>query len=180
MYQVKSSLFRLSAVFFFCAGIWAPSLFGTMLGDTLTISRGFPNATTSLTQLTGSPTTVVLGNSDQVNDSIHVIINPEATTIFLDFTSSSAYIGDATTFDGYVFTGFSNTIQDVSFVSSGITISSAQTTFGDDFIQVNLASSFSPSSTIEINVEFSASVPEPSSIFLLLTGFLGLFVFKIS
>ncbi len=146
----------------------------TMIGDELLIRRAFPNVETDFT--TPVSTTVIAGTSDIVTlQAPFWVINPEANNIIIDVEGSSGMGGSPSTFDGIVFTGFSNNITNVSVVTDvGNLVFGVD--FGSNFINLNLSGGFDSSDFINLQVDFAPVVPEPTSWILL--G-LGAFVIRI-
>ncbi|MEH8015924.1 hypothetical protein MN202_01645 [Rheinheimera muenzenbergensis] len=135
-----------------------------MIGDTLTIDRLYPNLNSHYQP--SVETTVAAGNSDAINAFLHELIDPEDTSVTIQWISSSYFLGSVNVFDGYRFTGFSETIKNVK-VSDIFNVSLFDLDFGDDFINLNFDSAFDSSSFLILDVEFApASVSEPNSIFL--------------
>jgi len=172
-------LFKLciTAVLFFL--VIFNSAFASMIGDTLTIRRAYPDLNTDFSNLPRVTTVVEFGNADIISNQPGLYtINPESNSIFFDFTSPSEFGGTSTTFDGFEFTGFSNTISNAFITDiSGVTI--VDLTFGDNFITLNLADRFDSSSLINIGVDFeSNAVPIPPSLFLFLSGLISLFGYR--
>jgi hypothetical protein len=155
----------------------------SMIGDTLTITRFYPDlATIYDAPVDAIPGVVVVtatvgpdpGASPQPS---HYSIDLEANSISFDFLNSSSFVGMpgpvysvANPFDGLQFLGFSLDIQNVT-VGSAIGITVVELLFGSDFINLNLASAFDAASSLTLNVEFApTAVPEPGTLALVGIG----------
>jgi hypothetical protein len=151
----------------------------SMIGDTITINRLYPNLVTLfLSPPPGFVSTVVAaGPSDAVSPQPSLYsINLEANGILFDFLAPSAFVGSAAgDFDGLQFIGFSQAIQNVTVTNvAGITV--ADLGFGANFINLNLNGAFTASSILDLHVDFVAvsGIPEPATLMLLGMGILGL------
>jgi hypothetical protein len=145
----------------------------TMLGNTLTFERLYPDlSTTYLGPFTPPTTIAAAGPGDAVqwiaNNIVYATIDPDANG--LTFSLIGTYIGTGGVFDGYRISGFSQDILAVTpdpNYTGGLTITPA---FGNGpgarYITVNLAGNANPPFTL--GVEFAPStghngVPEPRS-----------------
>lgn len=148
----------------------------SMIGDTLTINRLFPDLATVFAPPVS--TVVQAGPADAVSPQATLYtINPEANNILIDFIASSAFLGQAgnAPFDGLQFLGFDEDIVSVTVVqATGIVV--AEIVFGNNFINLNLDGEFNADSFLNLAVVFapSAQVPGPGAFSLLALGFAGL------
>ena len=154
-------------------GSGAVSAAPTLIGDTISFLRAYPDAATPYGPLIPN-TTIVAGTSDQVAwpSTAPAMFNPEANSISLTFGTVTEYIGSGATFDGFVISGFNNEILSASLLSnsSGLNVS---LTNGLNSISIDL-NGFTVaggSLTFAVNLKDSISnVPEPSSLALLAVG----------
>ncbi len=159
----------------------AQTAHASMIGDTLVSNRLFPDL---LTPYCGPPcvgasvsTVVQAGMADVFANQLLYLINPEANSILIDFTASSGFGGTATIFDGFEFLGFSNTIQNVAYTASGVTVVFAD--FGSNYIHLNLNGQFDANSFVNLDITFApTTVPEPNTLMLMLFGALWLFAIR--
>jgi hypothetical protein len=85
----------------------------------------------------------------------HALVNIDSNTITLDYQNSSAFIGTGgSTFDGYVFTGFSSPITNAQLVSSDIGV--AVVSFDNDAIYLDLSGGFAAGYKVVISFEVEA------------------------
>ncbi len=173
--------FKTHLMFLLCFVAFSPSLFATtMLGDTITITRHFPDLNTIFTS--SSPTggivvtTVQEGTGDIVSTQpVHYSINPESNNIIIDFSdSNTGFGGTETTFDGISIVGFSQELLNATLVQSvGM---NALVTFTQDRLNINMnGGNPTGNELINVSLTFSNPVPEPSSFIFLGLGvmFLG-------
>lgn len=146
-----------------------------LIGETLTFARAYPTTTTPYWNPSSTTTTVTAGTDDVITwkwlpgASGTTSINPEATNITWSGTTSQ-YIGNQTTFDGFIVSGFNSDIASVSVLNSGgFTIDIAPTLRS---FSVNLSGT---GSSFVLDVQL-APVPEPSAVALVVTGFIALFL----
>lgn len=164
------------ALFIAIVCVAAQTAHASMIGDTLTINRLFPDL---LTHFAPAVSTVVqAGPADAVSPQATLYtINPEANNILIDFIASSGFWDQPGPFpfDGLQFLGFSEDIESVAVVqATGISV--AELDFGDDFINLNLEGLFDANSFLNLEVVFAQSqeVPEPGALSLLAVGFAAL------
>lgn len=144
----------------------------SMLGDTLTFRRAYPNIGTDFAPPVS--TTVTADSSDLVTlQPPFWKIDPSANNILIDVEGISGMLGSSTVFDGIVVTGFSNIISNASFTTNDPAFVYGLT-FDTVSIELNLTGPFDGSEEIDIAVEF-ASVPDAGSTVILIgAGLLGL------
>jgi len=146
-----------------------------LLGDTLTFTRAYPSPDTPF--LTFNPvsvsTMVTADDSDSISWEISLFpgqplydIDPGATGIEWQFTSTSAFVTGDGFFDGFVVTGFGNDIASVSL--SGNTSSlDIQVSHSERQIFIDLSGPYSSGTGFALSV---AVVPGPTSAALLTAG----------
>lgn len=144
----------------------------TLLGDTISFLRAYPN--TSTQYLSSIPdTTVSAGTSDQVSWIVsgitYATFDPEALSIDISL-AYSGYGGPGAAFDGYVISGFDHDIQSIA-ATNGTGYSVTSTLLGPRAIAINLVGL--SSGTLSIELTLAQQVPEPASVGLMLAG-LGL------
>lgn len=152
----------------------APSVANaSMIGDTITINRLFPDLATIYTPPADSipgtvTTTVVVGPEGASPQPTLYSIDIGSNSIVFDFLAPSAFDATAGVFDGLQFLGFSQAIGNVSAVSSGISVGNLA--FGGNFINLDLDGLFDGNSSLSLQVEFAAptAVPEPGTLALAL------------
>jgi hypothetical protein len=132
-----------------------------MIGDVLTIERLYPDLNTNY-QVPPVSTVVTIGGADTVTVQNYELFNPEATRISIDWYGSSSYAGDATIFNGFRFTGFSNVVQNVK-ATDVTNISITELNFGSNFITLKLNGPFDNSSFLNLQVQFTP-VPVPAAL----------------
>lgn len=155
----------------------------TLLGDTLTFARGYPDPSTPYgVDPLSVTTTVAAGTSDQVAWSstggwgaesgiTYARFNAEATSIEVSLPNSGVYIDTAPGFfDGYVISGFDHDIVDASGNYSGLTLSWLSRELRLDFLGAIPVGSF----TIELRLADDPvqGVPEPGAAWLVGTALL--------
>ena len=142
----------------------------TLLGETLTFQRFYPDTATTFGPTFTQPTvTVVAGDGDDtswvVNGVTYLTARSEADTISLEFFGGN--YGAPVEFDGYGITGFSKPPTEVLVTSAGV--GGYSVTFTQNALYVNLASGCA-SCTGTILLDFTSAVPEPSALALFLAG----------
>lgn len=146
----------------------------SMIGDTITINRLYPDLSTIYTPpddlIPGTViTTVIAGPEGASPQPTLYSIDLGSNNIVFDFLAPSAFGGaPAGVFDGLQFLGFSQAIENVTAVSAGISV--AGLAFGSDFINLDLDGAFNADASLTLQVDFAAptAVPEPSTLALAL------------
>ncbi len=173
-YITIKTIFKYATIIFLLLIAPINSVFASMIGDTLTFRRAYPDITTDFAPSVS--TIVESGNADIVsNQPGFLTINPESNNIIFDFPVSSAFGGTASVFDGFEITGFSNAITNAFiFDVTGVTI--VGLSFSDKLINLNLAGRYEANSFINMGIEFAPNpVPIPGSVFLFFVGLILLF-----
>jgi len=150
----------------------------TMIGDTITINRLFPDLFTIFGDPpipgagSGAVTTIVLVGPEAASPQPTLYsIDLGSNSIVFDFLATSGFGGaPAGVFDGLQFLGFSQAIANVSASATGISV--AGLSFGTDFINLDLDGVFDGNASLTLQVDFAAptAVPEPSTLVLALLG----------
>lgn len=171
---------RTFAALALAASVPAQAALVTMLGDTLSFKRAYPDTVTQFGQAIAD-TTVAAGTSDKVNwlspgGVLFATIDPEALTIQFD-TRESIYEGTSTIFDGFLVSGFDHDIASV-FVQGNTTSFSVDLQQGLRSFAMSLSGQSPTPGVITLGVTLvdsnsNGTVPVPATASLLLLG-LGL------
>jgi hypothetical protein len=89
----------------------------TLIGDTLSFLRAYPDTNTPFGPAIPS-TTVAAGTSDMVNWFSYVFIDPEADHISFQVPALTGFGLDGAPFDGFIVSGFDTDIDSVSLLSN--------------------------------------------------------------
>ena len=144
----------------------------TLLGDTISFLRAYPNTSTQYSSSIPD-TTVSAGTSDRVSwivsGQTYTTFDPEALSIGIT-TAYSGYGSPGSAFDGYVISGFDHDIQSIA-VTNGTSYTVMTTLLDPRTIAIDLKGL--SSGTFSIGLTFAQPIPEPASVGLMLAG-LGL------
>ena len=169
--------FALVALCIVVASFVAPArASASMIGDLITVTRYYPDLSTIYTAPPDAipgfvVVTPVVGLDPGASPQpVQYSIDIEATSIYFDFGSPSAFGGTAAIFDGLRFSGISPLISGVGVGSVG-GISVVGLAFGQiaglSYIDVNLAGVYASDAHLRLDVRF---VPEPTLLALLGLG----------
>lgn len=142
----------------------------TLIGDTISFMRAYPNASTQYGPAIPS-TTVAAGTSDVVAwGGPGITIDPEADSIRFNFSASSNFIGNGVTFDGFVVSGIDAEITALSILSNTTSftpVSLVNTVHG---FTINFGNRSTGSVVVGLQLHNTTPVPEPTSLLLAAFG----------
>lgn len=145
----------------------------SLIGDTISFLRAYPNTTTQYGNAIPD-TTVVAGAADVVSwtfgsNATSTTFDPEANSVRFDFLTATTYLTTGATFDGYVVSGIDATIDSLSILGNSTSYSVAALTHDGHSFRIALNGSSGPGSVV-IGLQFASAVPEPTSAMLALGG----------
>jgi len=157
---------------------------GTLVGDTLTVIRVFPDASTPYTAWDpySVPILVAADASDKFVwevSGFQTIIDPGIDTIEFGFPVVSRFDTDATTFDGFTISGFSNSLASASIVSNTTGMTAVVNLVGQE-LQLSFAgANLGDTTGLTVGVTFAAAIPEPGTWSLFLSGIAAVAAFSL-
>ncbi|MCF6438834.1 hypothetical protein L1077_05240 [Pseudoalteromonas luteoviolacea] len=144
---------KIVSLFLFTMSFMTFNSLATVIGDTATIHRAYPDIYTNFV----SPVSTVVtdDSSDAVMVQSHALININSATITIDYKNSSGFGGaDGRTFDGYIFRGFSFPITQANLIRSDI--QTTHVTFDQDNIYIDISGGFSAGDKIIVSFEVAS------------------------
>jgi len=156
---------------------------GTLVGDTLTVIRVFPDASTPYTAWDPYSVSIMVApdGSDTFDwqvSGFQTIINPGVDSIEFGFPVASRFDTDAITFDGFTISGFSNSLASASILSNTTGLTAVVSLVGQE-LQLSLAgANLGDTTGLTVGVTFAAAVPEPGTWSLFLSGIAAVAAFS--
>ncbi|HOW36364.1 MAG TPA: PEP-CTERM sorting domain-containing protein [Candidatus Omnitrophota bacterium] len=149
-----------------------------LLGDSISAAHYFPNLSTI--DLNMGSQTVVAGTSDVFNYYSYYSVNPEDTSILVDFLADGGYSWVDATFNGLVISNIDDIITNVSIDTNLVGWDISRLSYDDHTLRANWQGlAFDSSKYFNFSlttVDHLPTVPEPASLSLLATGLLGFLV----
>ncbi|AOT13695.1 hypothetical protein [Pseudoalteromonas luteoviolacea] len=141
---------KIVSLLVFMMSLMAFNSLASVIGDTATIHRAYPNIYTNYVPPVS--TVVTADATDAVMLQSHTLININNGTITIDFQNSSRFVGaDGHTFDGYIFRGFSFPITQANLIRSDI--QTTHVTFDQDNIYIDISGGFSSGDKIIVSFD---------------------------
>ncbi|OYU99195.1 MAG: hypothetical protein CFE45_13800 [Burkholderiales bacterium PBB5] len=149
----------------------APAQAVSLIGETLSFHRYYPDTTTAYgVPFTPQTVTVVAGSADNSSWGTYVVFMPEATTITLQIGVPIGMIGAGSVFDGFAVSGFSfapNQAYIASNTSGPVELSFSGNALYLDFVKNYPAYTYPTGSIV---IAFQNPVPEPATWILFAAG----------
>ena len=151
---------------------------GTLVGDTLTFIRAFPDASTPYTGW--EPNSVSILVEPDASDTFvwqvsgfQTNINPGISTIEFDFPVVSRFDTDASTFDGFTISGITSSLVSASVVSNTTGMVAVVSVVGQELHLSLAGGNLGGITGLTVGVTFASAIPEPGTWSLFLAGIAG-------
>lgn len=153
---MKSSLLRILGL---SLAVGCSSAYATLIGDTITITKYYPNTATPVLSLT---TVVSAGTGDTLNDSGVLTINPGATGLVFQVLFPFGYL--SAPFNGFIVTGIDDTLTGVTVSTNLGGWTSSRIAFDAHSTSLNLQNlSFNSDSFFDVFFQLQPANPTPDS-----------------
>lgn len=151
---------------------------GTLVGDTLTFVRAFPDASTPYTGWDPHSASILV--APDASDTFvwevsgfQTNLNPGISTIEFGFPVVSRFDTDASTFDGFTISGISSSLASASIVSNTTGMAAVVSVVGQELHLSLAGANLGDTTGLTVGVTFASAVPEPGTWSLFLAGITG-------